>query len=132
MKAVPVIIAAAIAASASPAFACRALYPPSLHLASYTDVVVAKVSSAEEVASPGWIKWHLKWDAVRVVSGRAQLGPFEKEVSLFSDGCKPQPLPTSGDLWALYLQKEGATYSIDLALPVEWAGRADPRVKTQR
>lgn len=121
-------IAPLLGAAATPAQACRELQPGSYDLAAYQAVVLARVSAAQEVEAPWGISWRLRAEAVRTVSGSARPGEYEYEVLLFSDGCRPQPLPEAGELWVLYFRENNQNQQVDLAFPRDWVEQIDPRV----
>jgi hypothetical protein len=84
------------------ALACRQLVPTTAQFAAYDVAVLAKVSGAERLVSPGWNTWRVSADRVSESDDWTGSTSYTFTVTLSSDGCGRTELPPVGEVWVLF------------------------------
>lgn len=101
------------------ASACRQRVPTTAQFAEFEVAVLAQVTGAERLESPGWNTWRVNAD--RISESDNWTGPtsYTFNVTLSSDGCGRTELPPVGEVWVLFFAEAGSGEVQD-ALPRDY------------
>jgi hypothetical protein len=120
------VVVAAVAAPA--ALACREVVPRAEALAAYPAPVIATVTLAERVDSPGWNTWRIGAVTAGVEEGASARVTYDFSATLSSDGCGLTELPPVGEKWVLYIAQADSS-EVEEAYPLDYVREYDARLE---
>jgi hypothetical protein len=123
------LVLAVVALVAAPAaLACREAVPNSEALAAHPAPVIATVTLAERVDTPGWTTWKISAVAAVVEQGASAAATYDFLVTLSSAGCGQTKLPPVGQKWVLYIVRSDSS-EVEEAYPLDYVREYDARLE---
>ncbi|QLC21224.1 hypothetical protein HFP51_02890 [Parasphingopyxis sp. CP4] len=109
------------------ALACRMQVPNGERLVEYPVIVLASITFAEGVDTPGWNTWQLTAQLSQSNAGLSGDFVYHFNVTLSSTGCGQAELPVRGDRWVLYLDDANSS-NVQRAYPLNYVRSHDARL----
>lgn len=132
IETVRILVAVVVVLAAAPAaLACREVVPRAEELAAHATPVIATVTIAERIDTPGWNTWKIGAVETGVAQGVSAPAAYEFIATLSSDGCGQTPLPPVGEKWALYIER-ARSLEVGEAYPLEYVREYDERLANVR
>ena len=129
IEAVRILAIAFVALVGAPAaLACREVVPREASLAAYPTPVIATVTLAERVDSPGWNTWRISAVAAGDEPRASARATYDFLATLSSDGCGLTDLPPVGEKWVLYIAQSDPS-DVEEAYPLAYVREYDARLE---